>query len=203
MKMKIPVKIIKQKTGDIYIWSRDNYGEIEYAATRCTENNTCEIYPTATTWWDTKTAALENLRENEAARGGLKMKTKKITYSVQPDYGGFSNAESARHCANQLAVESAARDGFAPGAVGVLAEYCDTRGKNIPSHYRLLTDPQTIHSGIPGNCDHTRREHYGWRGTTDDIALYAHGVWRVRGVYPRSRGCGTVALVEKIREEEK
>ncbi|NTU49597.1 MAG: hypothetical protein HGA87_01640 [Desulfobulbaceae bacterium] len=49
-----PVKIIKMKSGDLYLWSRDHYGDTQYAWTKCRDNNTTVIYPTATTWHYTK-----------------------------------------------------------------------------------------------------------------------------------------------------
>ena len=40
-------------------------------------------------------------------------------------------------------------------------------------------DYLTITDGVPGNADHSVRCYHGWRGTTCDIALYAHGLRKV------------------------
>lgn len=34
-------------------------------------------------------------------------------------------------------------------------------------------------AGIPGNMDHSIKKYHGWRGTTDDIALYAYGLRKI------------------------
>ena len=36
--------------------------------------------------------------------------------------------------------------------------------------------------GIPGNMDRNDREYHGWRGTTNNIATYVHGVRRIEKV---------------------
>ena len=37
-------------------------------------------------------------------------------------------------------------------------------------------DETLINEGYPGNSDNTIKRFHGWRGTTNDIAVYAHGV---------------------------
>ena len=37
-------------------------------------------------------------------------------------------------------------------------------------------------SGYPGNMDGSVRRFHGWRGTTNNIAVYAHGVFTVKSV---------------------
>jgi hypothetical protein len=36
--------------------------------------------------------------------------------------------------------------------------------------------------GIPGNANHSVKRYHGWRGTTDDIACYAHGVREIESI---------------------
>lgn len=37
-------------------------------------------------------------------------------------------------------------------------------------------------SGYPGNTDPSVKTFHGWRGTTNDISVYAHGVYSVKSV---------------------
>lgn len=36
--------------------------------------------------------------------------------------------------------------------------------------------------GLPGNTDHNIRRYHGWRGTTNGIATYAHGLRTVEAI---------------------
>lgn len=36
--------------------------------------------------------------------------------------------------------------------------------------------------GLPGNLDASQKRFHGWRGTTNNISIYAHGVYRVKEV---------------------
>ena len=35
------------------------------------------------------------------------------------------------------------------------------------------------HGGIRGNVDSSIKRYHGWRGTTNDVALYAHGLRKI------------------------
>ena len=55
---------------------------------------------------------------------------------------------------------------------------CDTMtGKEWFNISKLLA-----HDGYPGNVDSSIRRYHGWRGTTNDIAVYAYGVYTVKSV---------------------
>lgn len=40
--------------------------------------------------------------------------------------------------------------------------------------------PQYAESGYPGNTDHSIKRFHGWRGTTNDTYVEAHGVYTVK-----------------------
>ena len=48
------------------------------------------------------------------------------------------------------------------------------------TEYRLRADNG---KGIGGNQDYNIKRYHGWRGTTDDISIYAEGLRRVDRVY--------------------
>ena len=46
-------------------------------------------------------------------------------------------------------------------------------------------------NGYPGNMGSSITRFHGWRGTTDDVAVYAHGVYTIKNI-EYSKGTGTV-----------
>jgi hypothetical protein len=48
------------------------------------------------------------------------------------------------------------------------------------SSWGFISDPE----GVGGNMDRSKKMFHGWRGTTDDVALYAHGLRKVLKVTP-------------------
>lgn len=49
--------------------------------------------------------------------------------------------------------------------------------------------------GFPGNSDHDKCRLHGWRGTTNDVYVYAWGWRRVESIAPRKRGRGWVMVL--------
>lgn len=45
-------------------------------------------------------------------------------------------------------------------------------------------EPRVAPEGIPGNMDSKVKRFHGWRGTTDDVAIYAHGLRQVTKITP-------------------
>jgi len=56
--------------------------------------------------------------------------------------------------------------------------------------------------GVPGNSDPNQRATEGWRGTTDDVVVYAHGWVRIIGVHLLARGYGYHVAFERVATEE-
>lgn len=46
------------------------------------------------------------------------------------------------------------------------------------SHWRICFDPE----GVPGNSNPSIKRHHGWRGTTNNIAVYALGRRKIKRV---------------------
>lgn len=49
-------------------------------------------------------------------------------------------------------------------------------------NYYLRFDSRAVNEGYPGNVNPAIRRFHGWRGTTDNIAVYAHGVYIIRWI---------------------
>jgi hypothetical protein len=49
------------------------------------------------------------------------------------------------------------------------------------SSWKIYAD---LPDGMPGNLDHTVKATHGWRGTTNDVATYAHGIRKITKVSP-------------------
>lgn len=63
------------------------------------------------------------------------------------------------------------------------------------TRYNVITGSQTYHiskvlaeTGYPGNTDSSVRRFHGWRGTTNNISIYAHGVYIVDDVQESGDG---------------
>ena len=52
--------------------------------------------------------------------------------------------------------------------------------------------------GVPGNSDPRQSAIEGWRGTSDDIATYAHGLVRIANVRSLARGYGYRVAFEHV-----
>ena len=79
-----------------------------------------------------------------------------------------------------------------PGDAGCLAESYSVAGGDDNRAVWLGTNP----AGIAGNLRDTRAL-TGWRGTTGDRAVIAHGWRRVISIEPRKRGIGWVAILSR------
>ena len=79
-----------------------------------------------------------------------------------------------------------------PGDAGCLAESYSTAAGGDKRSVWLGANP----AGIAGNLRGTRAL-TGWRGTTDDRAVIAHGWRRVISIEPRKRGIGWVAILSR------
>lgn len=79
-----------------------------------------------------------------------------------------------------------------PGDAGCLAESYSTAAGGDKRSVWLDANP----AGICGNMSNARAL-TGWRGTTDDRAVIAHGWRRVISIEPRKRGIGWVAILSR------
>lgn len=79
-----------------------------------------------------------------------------------------------------------------PGDAGCLAESYSVAAGGDKRSVWLGTNP----AGIRGNLSNERAL-TGWRGTTDDRAVIAHGWRRVISIEPRKRGIGWVAILSR------
>jgi hypothetical protein len=52
-----------------------------------------------------------------------------------------------------------------------------------------------VPNGIGGNLDSSQKRYHGWRGTTDNVSLYAYGVRRVEKVEMIKEAFGCEAFV--------
>lgn len=65
------------------------------------------------------------------------------------------------------------------------AEIVPGRAYTLVSRENINTGYETWHlredngNGIPGNMDSAIRRYHGWRGTTNNISVHAHGLRRV------------------------
>lgn len=58
-------------------------------------------------------------------------------------------------------------------------------GKNTKPTLGWWDDELMLSEGFPGNSDRSVRRFHGWRGTTDDVSVYAHGVRKCLSVTRR------------------
>ena len=56
-------------------------------------------------------------------------------------------------------------------------------------------------AGVPGNSDPSQRAINGWRGTTDDVAVYAHGRVRITDVRRLARGYGYRVAFKRVADD--
>ena len=60
-------------------------------------------------------------------------------------------------------------------------------------------------SGYPGNLDPSARRFHGWRGTTNNIYVEAHGVYTIKSVERASNGVSVKVVINRTdikRNEE-
>lgn len=69
-------------------------------------------------------------------------------------------------------------------------------GTDTPSYY--LAGP----NGVASNSDHTILSHSGWRGTTNDRAVYAHGLRRITNIRTLRSGDVAVTVGGIVKEPE-
>jgi hypothetical protein len=62
----------------------------------------------------------------------------------------------------------------------------------------LSTDKRDIEDGWTGNSDHTIRRHSGWRGTTNNVAIYAEGTGRLVSYSQHKNTHRTKLIFERI-----
>jgi hypothetical protein len=74
------------------------------------------------------------------------------------------------------------------GVIGTFYTIENTLPRNRGTHYvaGLCDHPD----GVAGNMNKSIRCHHGWRGTTNNCAVYAHGRRQVIESRPLSRGVG-------------
>lgn len=54
--------------------------------------------------------------------------------------------------------------------------------KDGKSYFHLAPD----FGGIPGNMNRNIRRYHGWRGTTNNVATYAHGLREITSIRPKN-----------------
>jgi len=55
--------------------------------------------------------------------------------------------------------------------------------------------------GVPGNSDPSQYATTGWRGTTNDVATYAHGLVRITDVRRLARGYGYRVAFKRVADD--
>ena len=101
--------------------------------------------------------------------------------------------------ADDLAVDDKAHvefgDALDTGAIHTLVSHERVTGDTGLLDVRLASA-----DGAPGNSgDPSQRATEGWRGTTNDIAVYAHGLVRITDVRRLARGYGYRVAFERVR----
>jgi len=100
--------------------------------------------------------------------------------------------------ADDLAVDDKADefvDALDTGAIHTLVSHERVTGDTGLLDVRLASA-----DGAPGNSgDPSQRATEGWRGTTNDIAVYAHGLVRITDVRRLARGYGYRVAFERVR----
>lgn len=64
------------------------------------------------------------------------------------------------------------------------------------TEYQLFKDNC---AGIGGNMDSSIKRYHGWRGTTNDIAVYAHGLRRIERVDSIKENSVTMERTVKVK----
>ena len=83
---------------------------------------------------------------------------------------------------------------FRVGDIGTLAT-----SENVAQDSRITNVWLGDARGIGGNLDSTHRATSGWRGTTNDIAVYAHGLVEITDIRDLAQGYGYRVSFKKIR----
>lgn len=63
-----------------------------------------------------------------------------------------------------------------------------TRENVLTGSETYYISKELAETGYPGNTDSSVRRFHGWRGTTNDISVYAHGVYIVDDVQKSGDG---------------
>jgi len=87
-------------------------------------------------------------------------------------------------------------DALKTGALGTLVSRQRVMGDTGLLDVRLAPE-----EGVPGNSDPSQYATTGWRGTTDDVAVYAHGLVRITDVRPLARGYGYRVAFERVVDD--
>lgn len=65
--------------------------------------------------------------------------------------------------------------------------------------YTFLADTSR---GAPGNASPTVYRYHGWRGTTNNIHRYAHGVRRVLKMVEQKNGITRITMSDDLKKDE-
>jgi hypothetical protein len=65
----------------------------------------------------------------------------------------------------------------------------------------LKNDEKTIEDGVSGNSDHTIRRFHGWRGTTNNISINAHGLRECVSIKTRKLKNGNIRFWIQFSED--
>ena len=90
------------------------------------------------------------------------------------------------------------------GARVMLVSYTDVspnairEGRSIDKYSLLFDCPD----GIPGNLNHDITRYHGWRGTTDDVSCYAHGLREIVNIRELKNGRVAVTVGPDLTPEE-
>ena len=88
---------------------------------------------------------------------------------------------------------------WVPTKIRVGAEFvlCSTTylGTDLPKYFWIHDGP------VPGNSNPSIERYHGWRGTTDDRHIEAHGLRRVRRLRELKTGQGSVTLSDDLHPD--
>ena len=79
--------------------------------------------------------------------------------------------------------------------------------RTLVSHERVTGDTGLLDvrlvsvDGVPGNSDPRQLAIEGWRGTTDDVATYAHGLVLITDVRRLARGYGYRVSFKRVADD--
>jgi hypothetical protein len=69
------------------------------------------------------------------------------------------------------------------------------------SRPKCCVSAEWAEKGVPGNSNHNIHRHHGWRGTTNDISLDAHGIRRITKIRRLNNGVVAVTVGRDLHPE--
>ena len=93
------------------------------------------------------------------------------------------------------AIAAEFRDALDTGAIHTLVSRERDTGDTGLLNVHLATS-----EGVPGNSDTSQFATEGWRGTTNDVSVYAHGLVRIANVRRLARGYGYRIAFDRVAD---